>query len=577
MKKLFMIAAAAALAIGMGSCVKNPDTEPNNGDGTKTEVMLSIVMPSGNGGTRADFPNIVATDDENKLKSIDVWMFDKNGNRAEGDLHHKTFTVGGVDPDFVENNETPGLFEMKKAWETLAGEVRIWVGANIPDNVAEEYANETALLAKVEDVVNMSDVSSGVKGLTFFSNATPYTLAEVPAGSVFESQPDTFNRVPVVIYRTVSKVVATNAPASATSYTLDWNSVRASEDSGLKLTYSPVHWYMMQRATKSWAAPNYDVLYYTTSAGQVSTTRPTTYLLWEETGTKGQSGYSLDTNISQYANDTDDFDTDHIDIIDDDDIDDDEDLSAIDGTYIGENVRMGAGANGARNEKTSYTFLSTTVSADKEVYWDGAIKWRAATPYGNVTAPTSIFLIKYKGTDYITSDKDNADAIINGIAQQNAYYLVDAIQKLNPADADPKYVGNPAYDGSQYNDAISGTPIMGGDYEDMIDFHVYEFHEGYVHFMFWLNEISSNQYEVLRNQFIHIETTGMNPAMNGTFAGYPGTEADPRIPINPMEMTPNNPDYIDGGGTVDPTKTKVVVNVTVNDWTYRKTTTVIGE
>ncbi len=103
-----MIAAVAALGLGAYSCQNGPGDDPGKpGDGSETGMKVSIKMPSARSFTRAtNFGNIDATADEDKIQSIDIWVFDENGVAPDdAALHHKRFTVGdfgSTTTDFVD-------------------------------------------------------------------------------------------------------------------------------------------------------------------------------------------------------------------------------------------------------------------------------------------------------------------------------------------------------------------------------------------------------------------------------------------------------------------------------------------
>ena len=116
-KGLFLIPLAAAM---MASC--SNDFDENNGFNGETEIhylAVNIVDVADN-GTRADLPGKYenGTDDENQVKSIRFYLFDKNGNK----FATTPYTDATAEP--VNNDETTNVekklqavivFESKKA------------------------------------------------------------------------------------------------------------------------------------------------------------------------------------------------------------------------------------------------------------------------------------------------------------------------------------------------------------------------------------------------------------------------------------------------------------------------------
>ncbi len=117
MKKLFMIAATAALGLGAYSC----ETSPTGGggivgDGENSGMTLSITLPAGSNGTRAvDWGDIVAQPDEYKINNVHVFLFRANGAQAGTAAagHHTVipFVVwdGSGEPDEGDTFEDMGV------------------------------------------------------------------------------------------------------------------------------------------------------------------------------------------------------------------------------------------------------------------------------------------------------------------------------------------------------------------------------------------------------------------------------------------------------------------------------------
>jgi hypothetical protein len=442
-------------------------------------------------------------------------------------------------------------------------------------------------LATVEAMTDKLDIYAvAFEGMTMFSNFTEADLEPIPVGQTFEEQDADFNRVPVAVYRATSKVIATFKDVTLGSYPVDWSSV-PSLNSPLELTYTPSHWRVMQYATKTWVAPNYEVANYNAATGPGLSVRPSTYYNWTF---EGDYPYATgESNISQYAANT--AAGTELEIVADpvagagyNDA-----LSVFDARgavspystptakYIGENVRVGTSSLGALNHNTTYAFISTGVKATHEAVWgDGDIAWEEEE-YGwssDTSGDNSdIYLVQLGDRTFITSTSANATGIASGTAVDMGYYYVADVTGLNPADTSNKHKDESGF-GTAYDSAKSGTPIMVEDFYELIDFHVFKYEEGYVHFKVDINKLNNNQYEVLRNQFIHMNVTGMGE-IEGTFPGYPGKAGDPRTPIDPNDDTENNPYPLIPDQPVDPAQTYMMVNVTIHPWTYISNGTVL--
>ncbi len=563
MKKFFLITAIAALGLGALGCETNPGGGGGEivGDGEKSGMTLSITLPAGSNSTRIeDWDPIVAQPDEYNIENVHVFLFRANGVKAGTAAagHHTVipFVVGdGSDDAHTFKEEGNGLFTMLDPIPSTAGEdMRIWVGINLPydDDDDNEYAfdkfvefdDEDDMLAKVEAVSALSEPGEFV----MFSNVLVDDIAPIDVGKTFGDMREDivdFNDFTVDVFRTVAKVVATDETDPA-AMVKDWSVAGSVHESDLKLTYDVSHWWVFQWAKSSWVAPRYDV----DGIGYLNSSelpRPWTYPV----GTPAA--------ISEYDEDA---DTDYLlDIAEkQDDVDE---LSALSGTkskYIGENARFGGSE--AMNGTTTHAFISTKVVADYEAFWNSdtkAIEWRVAENgnYGAVNTPTSIWLIKWDGRDYITSSPANVSAIVGGLA---------ALEGLYPAQED-EMPGK-----ARYDEGKTGTPMLVGDIYKAIKLKVYEYREGFVHFLVWINKVNdtNNQYEILRNQFIHLRVEGLGN-FEGTFPGYPGKEGEPEIPIDPNEDTPENPNPYPLIPTdpVDPDPTEMMVNVQIHDWIYR--------
>ena len=584
-----MIAAVAALGLGAYSCQNGPgDDLGKPGDGEGTGMLMTIRMSSAHGGTRADdFDPIKATAAEDILASIDIWVFDADGNKPDDNaLHHKRFTVGdhlATTTEFIETEERSGIFEMQAPWRTLAGDVRVWVGTNLPNGLADtNFATEALMLDVVNDIADLSTLSE-TKGLAMFSSPAnaEVTFQLIPRGETFDDQEDGFNEVTIPVYRIVSKAVATYDQGG------DWE-IEWTGDNAPTLTYTATHWRVMQYAYSTWDAPHYDVAKYNSVAPDGGNVRPATYanlptpggIANYERGIEGQGGDATGTATELYFGS----------FGGDDDVLSANAVADKEAIYIGENSRIGVDAVGSLNKNTTFAYISAGVLVDKIATWDTSAKtivWaNADEPYGMVNEDnednenTDIILIYWNGKEYFMPatgdvtpgpDGDGTDdgvaVIINGIAASLGQ-MVLADQNAVQAVIDQWILDNPTLTYPTHYDGP--TLITMEEFKADQGFATYTYPQGYVHFLYWINpyqNVRNNQYEVLRNQFIHLSVNGM-AANDGHFPGRPGDPEYPRIPIDPTEDE-NNPDPLEPDDPVDPAPTDVIIHVEAKPWTYR--------
>ncbi len=197
--------------------------------------------------------------------------------------------------------------------------------------------------------------------------------------------------------------------------------------------------------------------------------------------------------------------------------------------YIGENKSTAADPNGiSRVGKTTYAFVATKVRVNKLAEWDatlnenaGGMKWVAVGAEGETTVGNEDL--------FIVTLKDDKGTPIPGT------YICDT-------------------------EGLATIEDTG------IECSYYTYTQSYVHFLVWLNHISTNKADIGRNQFIHLHVTGVTGA-EGSFPGYPGDPTDPKKPIDPTDED-NNPDPKIPTDPIDPTPSKLKVVVTVKPWTY---------
>lgn len=537
MKKLFIMTMAAVFALGMTACEQGAGGGGQTPeDGESASLQISFTLPAGQ-GTRAeadDFEPINALEKESTVITADVWVFDANGNAVGKGPYHKLTAA----TDFVTPAAGQSVWNMNdtKKLETTAGDnMRIWVGVNVPEPSRQAYANEALLLEEIATVENMWNTAGG---FTMFSNAEVQDLD--PRGTT-----GVVNEFTVKVNRVVSKIIATRQALTPVL----WANSDANPANQLELTYELSHWFVMQYSTSSYVAPHYPVDDWN-EAG-VHQGNPETYkdaLAPYATATANKLAFA--TTGATTPGNTIDY------------------VALGQGMYIGENASPEALTEKiAQNKGTTYAFISTIVTADAEATWDAeteAIVWaNKGTEYGG--GNSDIFVVSVKGIDYVTSTLAKAQDIRRGYAEVEA-------AKLNLTIGQPQNLVQ----------GIVTLDYFLGEYPQFDYVDIYTYHEGYVHFMTWINRIGDNHYDVLRNQFIHLHVSKLNDALGagGNFPGYPGQDpedgGDPEIPIDPTEEDENNPDPKIPSDPVDPKPADLQVNIDVNPWTYRWNNVVLG-
>ncbi len=205
--------------------------------------------------------------------------------------------------------------------------------------------------------------------------------------------------------------------------------------------------------------------------------------------------------------------------------------SALEGFYICENHEP---AGDATYGKSTYAMVATTVKVDHYGEWDTTdeeVVYHSVGAYGG--GSDDIYIVHYQGEDYVTNTQARAQDIADGL-----------VDKYNlPANS--------------------------------LDENIYVYTKGWVHFQVYLNHEGHNDYNVGRNEFIHVKVNGIN-LTDGHFPGYPGDPTEPEKPIDPTDPTePNNPDPKDPDDNIDPDAAQLNVEVTINRWTYKNNTVIL--
>ncbi|MCC8036071.1 MAG: hypothetical protein LIO77_09115 [Rikenellaceae bacterium] len=209
----------------------------------------------------------------------------------------------------------------------------------------------------------------------------------------------------------------------------------------------------------------------------------------------------------------------------------------IDGFYIGENIPNGKKVV-ARYNNTTYAYVKTSLALD-------------------ATAVVTGNNIEYTGP---------------GLDGTEAFTLVRV-------DGGSDYICLP---GNNKNDILAKLDADGIDHDYI---HTYDFLGGYVYYRVFLNkdEASMEKYNVYRNQFINIVINGISVSEGDFGKGYPDTDGDGDLPIDPNNPDKGeNPNPPGGGGdggdngnlTEDDATLKVTISV--KPWDYAETEMELG-
>lgn len=500
MKKLFVLAAAAGLLMGVASCAKDGNDAVNGGgqgDG-KALMSLSFTLPQG------DFTRAVEGDQpgnamESTINSIQVWIF-QDGQAVsgiEGTVGDPGANGGGFFdlPIASFDDSAAPVYTLEEA-ETLltaSGDVTIYVAANTPTAYAIPYATPAALLAKIGTVAELTaNTGTGATALTMFSDAKNETLLVSD-----EDLTTVENTVEVNLNRVVSKVQATwkSTDGIVATTPADFQSTWTA---GPTLTYAVTGFNVHQDARQSYLVKKADG---TTLSGDIDLTVKPSTLTVHPDAVKG-------TTLGNYTG----------------------------GFYLAENKSslLDESAGLSLKGNTTFAMIGTKVSLDKIATWNTIteqVEWVNHT--ANATpAEDDIVVIKATkgGVDYILLTIDNSADAVN-----NSTTLVSALGA---------------------NGYTNVTTTV--------------FWDSYVHFRKWLNKDGSNDYNIDRNQFIHINITGI-AKLDGLFPGFPGVDdTTPETPVDPVDE-----DEDEDEEPVDPLPAELIVEVTVNQWVYRANDTIL--
>lgn len=352
-----MLAAAAALTLGVTSCSKDDNGGAGNGgdgvEGAPARMSVTFKVPETPGVRAVTSPQETNTA-ESTINSISVFVFKSTGVAAStGGYTTVTstgFTGGG------------GVYTLDNDISTESGTgMKVYVAMNLPTTADKAYGSEAALLAAVETVANMSDATATPNnGFTMFSALETMNLAAYDS-----TDPTTVGKATLDISRVVSKVVAS---AGALTYTPSaWSN-------GVEFEYALTDFNVYQDATSSYLVSQ------ATSSGPLST-------------------FAASVNNTLVAMVTDPANA--------------AGRAAMSGFYVGENKTASA-----LQGNSTYAMISATVIPNMAAEWDAsanAVVWNPATTYGGGVSGSNIFIVKTNGYTYVTDSDTKADGIVNAL------------------------------------------------------------------------------------------------------------------------------------------------------------------
>ena len=559
MRKIFLMAAAAATLFA--SCTKEENGGDLPGNGEPAKVGFSFKLPE-SAFTRANGdPQPASNPDEISVKRISVFIFDVNGMPATVNPYTKfddTEVAAAFAKTSVSNNDVYTLQEDYYI-ETNSGKAHIYVGVNLPASLDKAYANETDLLSAKANA-NNEKAGAATTDATF-AKAGEFTMfgqgldpvTKLPAVDLKEWEegtPTTLNTVTVDVQRVVSKVVGTTRQATfsatkAGSTDLAYWGLSTNPTNDMLLKYDIVGYnvyselaesYLGYRAGRSVWDSIYDQYesFFKNSTGVAA---------WLGDGTHAGANKAMTVFAGSGPNAA---------------------LKDLAGFYVGENYssKNPDGAGASLNGNTTYAMVATKVKINYTAAWDATDKkvvWNQipGSPTNYTTGTETLYVVEAtvretgKIETFISTIEADAEAIIDGLEDMRHPPVSNPDADAIPGNGD-EMIEYPVYS------SVSTVP--------------YVYKESYVHFLVWLNRDGFNDYNVGRNQFIHVNVTGvtgMDGNGNNIFPGYPGEEDDPSKPID-ITKNDNNPDPKIITGKIEGGKALLKVVITVKDWIYRE-------
>lgn len=443
MKKLFLMAAAAATLFA--SCAK--EENPNAESGDAARMGLSFTLPTTS--TRAQ-TSVNGVGSENTITKITVFVFNATGDAVTGNGTERALA------DFTASSNTYTL-QAGKEIQTTAGARKIYIAANLPAGFTA--TSEAALLARK---VAMSDAVNGTTDLVMFSGKIDKTVAATQIAGSTASPTEiaanaAANKVTASMERLVAKVVVTRA---ANTFTQTFAHIGG----GFQIVYTVDNWGI---------------------------------------GTGVSSVYAVKG-------------------------------AATTGEYNAFN------ANAFTNTMAALANAQTTAAAGTYTY----VGENSPYSYGEMTYA----MVRTKAAPNKVAKDDGAGAI--------TWVTSSALTDLHVVLS----VDDEAYFCESSADAAAVKAILGSGAE------TYTYPGSYVWFTVFLNHTASTKAGVLaRNEFVHVNVTGVT---NDVFGGTPGAAPNGNTPSDPSD--PNQPDPFDPNEPITEEIAYLTVEVAVSPWLYEQ-------
>lgn len=520
----------------------NDVSDPEMGSGQEATIKFSFKLPPETKSTRAEIPGNTV---ENQISGIMIYVYDQAGNPP---TEPTKASFGPYDlnntAEFIKNGS---VYEMVNPVKTTDGTKRIYVVANTntasPANDLGTFGTESQLLSRIYDVHK-----AGTQGALINYNATPVVTHIVFAGSTQQQLlPFTSgqtNQVQVDIERTVSRVITT---CDDGSFTGEWTS-------GNNYTLTISKFLVKQDAYKGVVGQNYfDAPNATRKKTLISETPQPN---WYNVVNQYLPFYYLPSGLGN------NIDIDYVDILPTPNSE--TELTDLKGFYIGENVTNTTDKD-AQHGNTTYAWIQTRLALEKTAELNGA-ETEVVYTGGSLSGTETFHLVRVRGVqDYICRP-------------ENSVAVATFLHSIYPNDVS-----------------------------------TYEFPFGFIYYRIFLNRVGpdgkplgeEDKYNVYRNQFIHLDITGVVmsgeagdpndptvPGGPGGFGpGYPGNppadttnpdDPGPKVPVdpfNPPVIDPNDPTKPGGGPgdnpnphepeePIDETEADLKVNITIKPWEY---------
>ena len=184
------------MMMALTACSSSDTTEePQSGQQKATMLTIYVYSPDRPMMTRGDVGPVDASAAENKVTQLQIWVFDKNGNRVGALSTTETETLNGgegavyqipVDDDFAKNKPNVDVYVLANVTETNCG-------------IASAFS-ETSTLNDLQDKAKITEAHYGLSSLT-----TTVPASGLPMAGILTNQP-VIGDAPVLRIGTTSNI-----------------------------------------------------------------------------------------------------------------------------------------------------------------------------------------------------------------------------------------------------------------------------------------------------------------------------------------------------------------------------------